>query len=73
MKFIIELEIGLFFSLESALSNLKTDPNTKTHRRGRSKQQYGVADAAPRSRSGIRSRDRTARAARSTRSARRCM
>jgi hypothetical protein len=38
MKFIIELEIGLFFPLKSALSKLKTDRNTKTHRRGRSKQ-----------------------------------
>jgi len=47
MKFIIELEIGLFFPLKSALSKLKTDRNTKTHRRGRSKQQYGLADAAP--------------------------
>jgi hypothetical protein len=45
MKFIIELEIGLFFPLKSALSKLKTDRNTKTHRRGRSKQQYGLADA----------------------------
>jgi hypothetical protein len=62
MKFIIELEIGLFFPLKSALSKLKTNRNTKTHRRGRSKQQYGLADAAPRSRSGTRSRRRTARA-----------
>ena len=47
VKFIIEREIGLFFPLKSALSKLKTDRNTKTHRRGRSKQQYGLADAAP--------------------------
>jgi len=72
MKFIIELEIGLFFPLKSVLSKLKTDRNTKTQR-GRSKQQYGVADAAPRSGSGTRSRRRTARAARSTWSARRWM
>ena len=51
MRFIIELEIGLFFPLKSALSKLKTDRNTKSHRRGRSKQQYGLADAAPTSRS----------------------
>jgi hypothetical protein len=29
MKFIIELEIWLFFPLKSALSKLKTDRNTK--------------------------------------------
>lgn len=67
MRFFIELEIGLFFPLKSALSKLKIDRNTKTHRRGPSKRQYGLAGAAPRSRRGTRSRRRTARAARSTR------
>src|SRR5207302_7389836 len=38
MKFTIELEIGLFSLLKSALSKLKTDHNTN-HRRGRSEQQ----------------------------------
>ena len=61
MKFIIEIEIELFLPLKSALPKLQTDRNTKTHRRGRSKQQYGLAGAAPRSRSGTRSRRRTAR------------
>jgi hypothetical protein len=59
MTFIIELEIGLSFPLKTALSKLKTDRNTKSHRRGRSKQQYGLADAASRTRNGARSRRRT--------------
>jgi len=62
MNFIIELKIGLFFPLKSALLKPKTDRNTKTHRRGRSKQSYGLADDAPEIRSGTRSRRRTARA-----------
>jgi hypothetical protein len=56
MKFTIELEIGLFFPLTSALPKLKTDRNAKTHRRGRIF--YAAFEAL---------------AARSTRSARRCM
>jgi hypothetical protein len=62
MKFIIERSGSS--SAEVCSAKLKTDRNTKTHRRGRSKQQYGLAGAAPRSRSGTRSRRRTARAAR---------
>jgi hypothetical protein len=45
MKFIIELEIGLFFPLKSALSKLKTDRNTKTHRHGPSMQPYSLLRA----------------------------
>ena len=71
MKFIIELEIGLFFPLKSALSKLKTDRNTKTHRRGRSKQQYGVRRTEIPERNPKQTQDSQSRAL--NRSARRCM
>ena len=37
IKFTLELEIGLSLLLQAALSQLVTDRETKTHRRGRSK------------------------------------
>ena len=41
IKFTLELDIGLSLLLQAALSQLVTDRETKTHRRGRSKRSYG--------------------------------
>jgi hypothetical protein len=41
MTFTIELDIGLSCLLQTALPQLVTDRETKTHRRGRSKRSYG--------------------------------
>ena len=57
MKFTIELDIGLSFLLQAALPQLVTDRETKTHRRGRSKRSYAIADAALRSRKRNPNRD----------------
>ena len=48
MQFTSEFDIGLCFLLQTALPQLVTDRETKTHRRGRSRNRTASADAAPR-------------------------